>query len=183
LTENFSEYRKRMLELLLREMESVDLLRIEEDFYEKTAKKLLHFKNFIESISDKNIREDMLRQFSSTERVLKILLLLRIKKALEEIMSKDTIDYSKLPRLEREILFQVLDKYDRFLRRFQRTLQGKQYPKKTGYRLVYFLKRYPKILASNGKSYGPFRENDLALLPLADANYLEKRGIVKGVDS
>ncbi|RLG63596.1 hypothetical protein DRN89_03465, partial [archaeon] len=47
--------------------------------------------------------------------------------------------------------------------------------------LVRFLKKYPKIIASNGRSYGPFKEEDLAYLPSLDVRFLKDRKIVEEI--
>jgi len=101
----------------------------------------------------------------------KYLLLWRLMKVLQVMAEGGDIEWSKLTDVERDIV-----KY------IERKLQGsRRVEHKRRYALVKFLKKYPKILASNGKSYGPFSQGDVALLPITDALTLEEKGVVEGI--
>ena len=101
----------------------------------------------------------------------KYLLLWRLMKVLQVMAEGSDIEWGKLTDVERDIV-----KY------IERKLQGPRRARhKRRYALVKFLKKYPKILASNGKSYGPFSQGDMALLPITDALTLEEKGVVEGI--
>lgn len=49
------------------------------------------------------------------------------------------------------------------------------------YEVVCFLQPLPKIVGEDGKSYGPFKKNDIATLPPENARILLRKGVIRKI--
>ena len=55
-------------------------------------------------------------------------------------------------------------------------------PPKTGLKVVRFLQAVPAIMGIDMKTYGPFNEEDVASIPIENAENLIRRGLAKEVE-
>jgi len=178
LPENFIEVRRTIIEHFLKELETQTLLTLEKNFYEKMFEEIRALKEAALKSSNKDLRKKVLQESSDLEEILRRLFLCRIVKAIKRLSEEGEVEYGKLLDIEKDALYCIIGKYEKIQRRVENELTKRKTPKQR-YRLVCFVKNYPKILASDGRSYGPFRENDVVLLPVADALYLKRKGVVK----
>jgi len=140
-----------VLRALIDELSSEELTFLSEDFYSKFLKAKV---------------KGPLRNLA------KYVLLWRLMKVLQVIVEGGEVKWNRLTSLEKEIIRYIESKLGSEI---------KESRKEKKYVLVKFIKKYPRILASNGKSYGPFSEGDMALLPFVDALTLKRKGVVEGI--
>ncbi len=113
-------------------------------------------------------------ELSNLRFILKSLLQHRVKKILAMVLASDTIDHSLMTRQEQRFVEQITRSL-RSVRMLEEDLFAPmEADSSSSLILVRFLEDYPQIAGVDLKTYGPFRADDLAVLPLENA-----RGIIR----
>ncbi|RLE64240.1 MAG: hypothetical protein DRJ49_01740 [Thermoprotei archaeon] len=164
--------RSEIVKNYIRELTSSEILELSEDYYERAIAYLSELRSRGEY--DKRALEE----YEILEDALKFTLLLRLKKIIESILNGEKVMYERLLNYEKDALRGILDSIRRLTEQTEE--RGRRIPRREhGHILVRFLKRYPKIIASNGRSYGPFKKEDLAYLPAIDVKFLKSKNVVE----
>ncbi len=173
---------------LKRELESMELLNLEGDFYDTVSARLAEVSARAEGAEN----EAVLASIELARETLKKLFLLRLVKGLYHVWLKGSLPAVSLPRQEASILNAVLSAMERIAseagastsepparaepaaaRRRAGTLSA----------LALFKKSHARLILSDGKLLGPFAPGDLAVIPLRDARELERLGAADVVAS
>ena len=92
----------------------------------------------------------------------------------EEIINRDMLlAFERIKILEKDILGGHVPKL--------KGVRGEEKPRRI--LLVRFMQAIPAIVGPNAKTYGPFKAEDVASLPIENAESLIKRGIAVKVDT
>ena len=167
---------------LRRELESDDLMELEEDFYAKVKKTLasLHLTGREPSSEARAIYMERARE------TVEKLFLLRLKKEVEHILRYGEKPKKRMPKEESEVLDNILKSLTLIIRttseEIPSSIKSKESiykPESSSFVLVSFKKPYSKILISEGMILGPFLPGDVAIIPRKVASELESSQILE----
>ncbi|MEM0458611.1 MAG: hypothetical protein QXZ31_01965 [Thermofilaceae archaeon] len=165
---------------LRRELETGELLDLEEDFYDNVQ-------NWLKSLSTETGRNTTELPDELAERAkatVKKLLILRLTKELNYLWTHGVIPEKRLPKQEAALLKSILSILSKIT--CEEAKEQEEVPEREdrstalpvrGFNmmaLVSFKKPYTKLVLSNGKLLGPFSIGDIAVLPLSDADMLAR---------
>ncbi len=172
-----------------KEIKSTELAELPIGFYREAAD---YFKNLREQnrmLDKRTAKANLLRkETQNAERMISELIQARTRKILKKTSRNQEVPKELLTTEEQQIYKGLFD-FDDIVGKFSRDiLQGggnlsanveQQHHKRTTLR---FLKDVPAIIGSDMKSYGPFRVEDVASLPLDNARVLAKQGLAERVE-
>lgn len=113
-------------------------------------------------------------EISNLRFILKSLLQHRVKKILAMVLASETIDHSLLTRQEQRFVEQITRSLRSVMMLEDDLFAPMESDSSSSLTLIRFLEDYPQIAGVDLKTYGPFRADDLAVLPLENA-----RGIIR----
>lgn len=169
---------------LRRELETGELLDLEEDFYDTVQ-------SWLKSLSTRaeegaaELPDELVERAKMT---VKKLFLLRLVKELNYIWTHDCMPEKRLPKQEASVLESILGTINRITGEeaekhggMEETIKVTLSPARglNVVALVFFKKPYSKLMLSNGKLLGPFAAGDIAIVPLSDAAMLANAEIVE----
>jgi DNA replication initiation complex subunit (GINS family) len=164
-----------LLERWQAEHEASNLLPLRDSF-------LQNLRSYIERVLDRSQGKDktsLQRQFSATEVanlqfMVKDLLQLRVRKIFSQLPNQE-IDYDLLTRNERRFVEQIT----RNLRAVSMAAEDLFSPldsdASSTLLLVRFVADHPQLVGVDLKTYGPFRADDLAMLPAENARLMIRK--------
>ncbi|MCS7104556.1 MAG: hypothetical protein NZ954_03215 [Thermofilaceae archaeon] len=165
-----------LLNAFRRELESVELLELEEDFYHKVRSWLISLKS---SGSSSQLDAEILLEKS--KETIKKLFLLRTIKELNYIWSKDTKPDVRIPREEAVMIECILNLISKICGTEDLPLEPEPEASDQFMVLVSFMKPYTKLMLADGRVIGPFIPGDLVIIPKRDAVELERHGVAKRI--
>jgi DNA replication factor GINS len=125
-------------------------------------------------------------ELSNLRFILKSLLQHRVKKIIAMILASETIDHSLLTRQEQRFVEQITRSLRSVMMLEEDLFAPMESDSSSSLTLVRFLEDYPQIAGVDLKTYGPFRADDLAVLPLENARGIMRRNgaepVVIGAD-
>lgn len=141
-----------------------------------------NLRTYIEQLITETRSEDMSElhrllleaELSNLRFILNSLLQHRIKKILATVLTSETIDHSLLTRQEQRFVEQITRSLRSVMMLEEDLFAPMEADSSSSLTLVRFLEDYPQIAGVDLKTYGPFRADDLAVLPLENA-----RGIIR----
>jgi len=170
------------------EKENSELQPLPKDFYERLAEYTRKLREEKRMLDTKTVKAKLLK--NETENVKKLvteLLQLRINKIAKALASGKSIPKNCLTKEEEKIGENVGELSDYFHNLTESVLQGKLKPTKKKTKLnkmvIRFLKDVPAIVGVDLKTYGPFKVEDVASLPIENAKLLIKQGIAVKIET
>ena len=172
-----------------REKESTQLQQLPKDFYDNLAG---YMKSLIEKqqmLDEKSLMAKLLTEENAyTKRLFTELLQIRRNKITAEILDSGSVSIEACTREEEKLANDLASITDTYKKILNEVLEGKERqvkeivakPKKL---LVRFLQSLPAIIGADTKTYGPFKQEDLTLLPTENAEALLKQGVVVKVET
>ena len=170
------------------EKDNVLIGELNRDFYSKVANYLSRIRNELEVLDENSIKANLIiREFEFAEKIIKDIIQLRYEKNINLALTLEVSPVKTLPDEEREIQESIVP----LLRSYQSLLSDMlaghlESSDKTvakEYILVRFIDSIPAIIGSDMKTYGPFKQEDVATLPLKNANILIRRGVAVKIES
>lgn len=161
---------------LKRELESEDLVELEEDFYVKVRKTLAKLQ-----LTEKEPSSEVLAIYAERAReTVGKLFLLRLKKELEHMLRYGEKPRKPMPKEESEVLDNIVKTLSVITRAVSeethQPTKSKDLTLKSetsNFVLTIFKKPYSKILIADGRVLGPFLPGDIAIMPRKVASELE----------
>ncbi len=171
-----------------RERENTEIQKLTKDFYAKLADYVKKMREESRMLDKKTVKGRLLEQENkNVKRMIEELVQLRYKKALRKADAGKTVPKEFLTEEEEKLHGEILplaEAYQVFLEDILRgrvsVMKRREKPKKM---LVRFLNEIPAIIGSDMKTYGPFKSEDIATLPVENARALMKRGVVVEVET
>ena len=169
---------KDLYRLLKREIETNSLQQIEPDTFQKIAASLGSLKGQGYEGVEAKVRDRLVELLAGSGRLL-------IEARLHKLrMSKDPLDYSKLTDEEKYALDGISDSDARIEEIISATAKGRvkvleamAVQVRSKQVLVRFLKPIESFVGVDMNKYGPFREEDVASLPLENARSIVDSGL------
>ena len=168
------------------ENQNPKLTKLPKDFYSKIADYFKRIKEEIRMIDSKTPRAALLKiEQQNLKHMIKELAKLRYEKLARMMFSAK----GALPECLTDEEKLMLKDASNFLREYQnfiidiiqRQVLGCEFGKKKKSIILRFLKDAPSIVGSNLKTYGPFKAEDVASLPVENAEILIQRGLAKKI--
>lgn len=174
-------------EIWTRELEKAELEKITSDFYSRASDYLRKLKEESRMLDKRTVKANLLKsEMQNVKRMLNELVRIRYKKLVKNASRGQKIPSSSLAIEEEKIYAEILSIAETYQRFAQDLLQGrvlkmnvKHEKKRT---VLRFLKDIPTIVGADMKTYGPFKAEDVASLPIENAKILIKQHLAERVD-
>ncbi len=174
---------EKLLEILEKERLNDDLQTLKPDFF-------IDLTNFVERFNrnektlDKNSLEGKLlnNEIKRAKKIISNLLDIRFRKILKAIIENKSISHESFTKEEKMIYDKIMDNYQFFSDLKKNILMGKTINEKNYEKdldesrtFIRFLRDVPNIIGIDMKKYGPFKKEDVASLPVSNAELLISR--------
>ena len=174
-----------------REKENSELQRLDKQFYSEMGEHIKAHREEFQMLDDKTLRARLaIEEDNRIEQFLKDLIWTRYRKIFEATFRGQHIS-SELLTSEEEVIYRdILTAHEKAKIVEKDILRGhppkieevKAVDRSKKTLLIRFLQAIPAIVGSNTKVYGPFKVEDVASLPIENAESLIKRGIAVKVE-
>jgi len=171
-----------------REKESAEIQALPRDFFAILAQYVKRLREESRMLDEKTVRAKLLlRESKNVKRLVKDLIQLRYDKVVRRVSAGEALSKEGLTEEEERLyrdLVPSIESYQALLKdviggRFPFS-EAKQKPKRM---VLRFLREIPAIIGVDMKTYGPFRAEDVATLPVENARILVKQGVAVEVEA
>ena len=171
-----------------KERESSEVQKLSKRFYAELADYMKRIREEQRMLDERTTKARLMkRESDNAKRLAKELVKLRYEKALRASSSGKPVPGELLTAEEEQLQTEILplaEAYQRFLKGILRgrpsRVETKERPKR---QLVRFLQEIPAIVGSDMKTYGPFKPEDIATIPVENAAALIKRAAAIEVET
>jgi len=181
------EYRE-LYEIWRRELSDSRLQVLPKGFYLELTQYVRRILSNMRMLDESTEKAKLLeREWKNVQKMVKELLNSRFSKLLAGIFYRKPLDEEALTEEERKI-YSKIDSLKGIIDGFIKdVLEGRceieEKLKERKYILIRFVKDVPAIVGSDMKTYGPFKPEDLATLPVENARILIKQGAAVEVEA
>ena len=177
-----------LYEAWVKEREATEIQALPKDFYVKLAGYMKKMKKESRMLDEKTVRAKLLRrEFENVKRMLKELVKLRYEKALKKALAGELVAKEALTSEEEKLLGEVSPSIESFQALLKDVLGGRsprmEVKKKPKTIVLRFIQEIPAIIGADMKTYGPFKPEDIASLPVENAKILIKQGVAVEVET
>ena len=170
-----------------RELENVELEKLLSDFYSRVADYLRRLKEEGRMLDKRTVKARLLKdEMQNVKRMVHELIQTRYRKLVKKAANGERITSGFLTVEEKKIHAGVLPLAEAHYSLAENILRGhaqkvnvEQKHKNT---VLRFLKNVPEIIGADMKTYGPFKIEDVASLPLDNSKILVKQGLAERVE-
>lgn len=175
-----------LYEIWKRELENAELQKLPSDFYSQVIDYMRKISEESRMLDKKTVKANLLeKERQNVKLMLHELIHARYKKLIQKVAKGEKIPVDALTIDEKKIFAEV--SFAEAYRNFARNLIHGRFLKvnvEKEHKVVVlrFRKDVPAIIGSNMKTYGPFKIEDVASLPLENARILVKQGLAEKVE-
>jgi len=170
-----------------KEKENAELQPLRKDFYTKLAEYMRKMRAESRMLDEKTTKAKLLTHESkNVQKMVKELVLLRHEKTVKKALAGETIPKESVTQEEERLVKEIVPSFESFQTLMKDIMSGRlpqlesrEKPKK---RVLRFIKEIPAIIGADMKTYGPFKPEDVASLPLENARILTKQGVAVEVE-
>jgi DNA replication factor GINS len=171
-----------------KEMENEEIQMLPKDFYVRLADYVRKMREESRMLDKKTTRAKLMeRDFKNVKTLIKKLLQLRYKKSLDNAKTGKPVPKDHLTEEEERLYAEIpplAESYQALFKEVSRgRLPGMKSKKKAKGIVVRFLKEVPEIVGADMKTYGPFKAEDVATLPVENAKALIKQEVAVEVET
>jgi len=178
-----------LYEVWKRELESAELERLPSDFYSRIADYLRRLKEEGRMLDKKTLKASLLEiEVRNVKRMLRELIRARYRKLVKKAFEGQKVPSEFLTVEEEKICAGLLPLAEAY-RTFAKNLLQGHVPKVSVGRerehkrvVLRFLREIPAIIGADMKTYGPFKAENVASLPIENANVLVKQGLAEKIE-
>jgi len=179
---------EKLYEAWIRERESVEIQALPKDFYAGLADYMRKMREESRMMDRKTLRARLMeREFKNTKKLIKKLFRLRCEKSLNEAKAGKLVPKDRLTEEEERLYAEISPFSESYQALFKDVFRGRPLrakpEKKTKGMVVRFLQEIPAIVGSDMKTYGPFKPEDIATMPVENAKALIKQGVATEVET
>ncbi len=176
-----------LFEAWKRELEAVELVQLAPDFYTRAADYLRRLREEGRMLDKRTVKARLLRvEIRNAKHILRELVQSRFRKLTREMSEGEKIPSEVLTVEEEKACANctpIMEAYQNFARNLLRgqavSLEATQQRRCI---VLRFLKVVPEIIGADMKSYGPFKVEDVASLPVDNGKILVKQGLAEKVE-
>jgi len=170
-----------------REKENAGIQPLPKDFYAKLAEYVRKIREESRMLDQKTVKGRLLLQESrNVKKMVKELVFLRHEKTIKKELAGEIIPKEGLTLEEEKLVTELGSSFESFQAVLKDVLGGRlPQPKsreKPRRQVLRFLKEIPAIIGADMKTYGPFKPEDVASLPIENAKILTKQGVAVEVE-
>jgi len=171
-----------------KEKESGELQSLPKDFYSKLTDYVKSLKEESRMLDRKTLKARlMLREFENVKKLVKELVRLRYEKILKKTVAGKVVPGDVLTKEEERLHKAVLPLAESHRAFLKDVLSGRSTPvereEKPKRVILRFLQEIPAIIGSDMRTYGPFKAEDIATLPIENARILVEKGIAVEIEA
>ena len=176
-----------LYEIWKQELENLDLGRLPPDFYSRIADYLRRIKEESRMLDKKTVKASLLKiEMRNVKRMLRELTRIRYKKLIRKITNNEKVSLDILTVEEQKIYSEASPLTETYQSFVENLLRGNVLKMDVGRghkrAVLRFLKEVPAIIGADMKTYGPFKVEDVASLPVENAKILAKQGLAERVE-
>jgi len=168
------------------ELENADLEKLPKDFYSRIAEYVKKLKEESRMLDKRTVKANLLKkEMQNVKRMTRELIQIRYRKIVDKGAKGQEIPHDVLTAEEEEIYAKISPLPEtvsgfatEILRGYASRVDVEQ---KYGRVALRFLKDVPAIIGADMKTYGPFKVEDIASLPVENAKILAKQGMAEKV--
>ncbi|MFQ6087101.1 MAG: hypothetical protein ACE5OV_03665 [Candidatus Bathyarchaeia archaeon] len=177
-----------LYEAWTKERETTEIQALPKDFYVKLAGYMKKMKEESRMLDEKTVRAKLLRRESNNvKRMVKELIRMRYEKALRKAMAGEIVAKEALTHEEEKLLGEVSPSIGSYQTLLKGILSGRstriEVKEKPKAMILRFVQEIPAIIGADMKTYGPFKPEDIASLPVENARILIKQGVAVEVEA
>lgn len=171
-----------------REIESVELERLPADFYRRIADYLRRQKEESRMLDKKTVKANLLKkEVWNVKRMVRELIQVRYRKLIRKVAKGENVPSDFLTSEEEKICGEGLT-FSEAYRSFAKNILRGDMPKlnigqKNKRAILRFLKDVPAIVGADMKTYGPFKVEDIASLPIENTKILIKQALAESIEA
>lgn len=178
---------KELYEAWKKEAENTELQPLPRDFYAKLIDYVNKIRKEDRMLDRKTVKAQLVKhEARNVKNLIEKLTKLRYRKILRLTSTGKTIPIDRLTMEEEKAYTELshsLEALRNLLKNVSRGKTSSLEAKSSAEKVVArFLQETPSIIGTDLKAYGPFKPEDVAILPSENANALAKQGIVKILD-
>ncbi len=162
-----------------------DLIKLEQDFFKEFSKMFHEFYTKIEEFApDSTHRKLLEKEIENLKMMVKSIYEIRFNKILNAVKNGIEIDISYLTENELNLYNKIKAPIHKYVQNIDLLLEGQSFEFiknkiKSKFIIVRFLEDLPELVGTDNNTYGPFKINDIAVLPRKMAEPLLERGAAK----
>ena len=177
----------RLRRMLERELENPEIQAAPPSLYRELSEYIRDLRSEVRMASPESLRGSLLRrEVEVVERMVRRLLELRVRKIVSMVAEGVKPPAERLTPEERRVMDSLSAAMEEFRGMVEAVLMGRAprapAEKPSGMKMVRILKPLPQIVGSDMKVYGPFKPEDIVLLPERDAENLIRGGAAVEVE-
>lgn len=170
------------------EREVTEIQTLAKDFYARLADYIKKMKEEKRMLDEKTVRAKLLRwESKNVQKMAKELIQLRYEKILRRVMAGEMVAKEALTCEEEKLFEEASPSMESYQTMLKNVLSGRsprvETEKKPKTIILRFLKEIPAIVGADMKTYGPFKPEDIASLPVENARILIKQGMAVEVET
>jgi DNA replication factor GINS len=176
-----------LYETWVKEIQQKELQALPRDFYTRVAEYINRIQKEGRMLDKKTVKALLIKQeLKNAKTLIKKLAQKRYKKILQLVNTGKPIPQDTLTPEEEKVYKEIsssLGSYHKFLKdilRGQVSSIKEEIPPTN--MVLRFLQETPAIIGVDMKTYGPFKPEDVAVLPIENANLLIRQGIAKKIE-
>lgn len=178
---------KELYEAWNREVENIELQRLSSGFYSQIANYFRRLKEEGRMLDKRSVKARLLRnEIQNVKRMVRELVNARHRKLVEKAVKGEKIPSDFLTDEEKRVYNGVLPFAEEFQNFADKIFQG--YAPKVDVEqelekgVVRFLQDVPAIIGGDMETYGPFKAEDVASLPVENCKILVNQGLAESVE-
>jgi DNA replication factor GINS len=176
-----------LYEIWKRELETADLGRLPSDFYSRVADYLRRLREESRMLDKRTAKASLLRkEMQNVKLMIRGVIKTRYRKLVRKVVGGEKVPTEFLTSEEEKIYKGVspfAEAFQSFARDILRGYVSDVGAEKQRRRIALrFLKDVPAIIGADMKTYGPFKTEDIASLPIENAKILTKQGLAANVE-
>jgi DNA replication factor GINS len=170
-----------------RELESADLGRLPSDFYSKVADYLRRLREESRMLDRRTAKASLLgKEMLNVKLMVRGVIKTRYRKLVRQVAKGEKAPTEFLTP-EEERIYKGVSPFAEAFQSFTRDILRGHLPnaraeKQRRTTALRFLKDVPAIIGADMKTYGPFKTEDIASLPIENAKILTKQGLAANVE-
>jgi len=177
-----------LYEAWTKERETTEIQALPKDFYVKLAGYIKKMRDESRMLDEKTVRAKLLRRESNNvKKMVKELIQLRYEKALRKTVASEMVTKEALTHEEEKLLGEVSPSIESYQTLLKGILSGRspriEVKEKPKTMILRFIQEIPAIIGADMKTYGPFKPEDIANLPIENARILAKQGVAVEVEA
>jgi DNA replication initiation complex subunit (GINS family) len=170
------------------ELEKNDLEKLQAEFYSNIAEYMKRLREDSRMLEKRAIKASLLnKEMQNAKRMIGQLIRTRYRKTFQKLAKGEELPQELLAPEEKTI-FSIVSPFADAVRSFARDIIRGQLPAVRvnvthGRAALRFLKEVPAIIGADMKTYGPFKVEDIAALPIENTKILIKQGLAEKLET